>query len=164
MSTEEKRFVDLFIFKVTLDDVHGKALHKPYRVIAALPYATLYHLAGFILVGFDFNFHDVFGFYHNLENPWGTRDGYELLSDEGGGRDLPGVKRVKLNTVFKEVGKKMAFVYDCINDWRFIVELIRIEKVELQSQFKVIRESMGEAPQQTEPWLIGRRTEMPWTL
>lgn len=159
----DKRFVELYVFKATIDDVHGRALHKPYRVVAALAYNTLYHLAGFILLSFEFDFFDVFGFYPDLKNPWDCMEGYELLTDEGGGRGLEGVRRIKLRTVFDKVGKQMALVYDGINDWRIIVELVRIEKIEVNSVYNVVLEAVGEAPRQTEPWKIGRRERL-WTL
>lgn len=159
----EKRFAELYIFKATLDDVHGRALHKPYRVVASLAYNTLYHLAGFILISFGFDFYDVFGFYPDIDDPWEATKGYELLTDEGGGRGLLGVRRVKVRAVFDRVGKKMVLVYDCINDWRFIVELLRIEEIEINSIYNVVIEAVGEAPRQTEPWKIGRREQL-WTL
>jgi hypothetical protein len=138
----------LALLKVTQTDWYGHVRGFPYRVIAIPENASLYDLGHAILSAFRFDRDHLFGFYDNLHRYYDAQEGYELSSGAGIGGRFPGVKRAKIATVFPEPKKKMLFVYDYGDEWRFIVyskgRALPVEGV----KYPVVIESFGDNPEQ----------------
>ncbi|MCK5584079.1 MAG: hypothetical protein KAI33_09815, partial [Elusimicrobiales bacterium] len=58
------------------------------------------------------------------------------------------VKKTKIETAFKEVGKKMMFMFDYGDDWRFLIELKEMRDKQLGEYLPRLLKSVGEAPPQ----------------
>ena len=138
----------LALLKVTQTDWYGHVRGFPYRVIAIPENASLYNLGHAILSTFQFDRDHLFGFYDNLHRYSDSQEGYELSSGAGFGGRYPGVKRAKIATVFTEPKKKMLFVYDYGDEWRFVVQskgrALTVEGV----KYPVVIESCGDNPEQ----------------
>ena len=138
----------LALLKVTQTDWYGHVRGFPYRVIVIPENASLYDLGHAILSAFRFDRDHLFGFYDNLHCYDDAREGYELSSGAGFGGRHPGVKRAKIATVFPEPKKKMLFVYDYGDEWRFIVQskgkALPVDGV----KYPVVIESCGDNPEQ----------------
>lgn len=144
-SKEDER---VLLLKVTMDDHFGRAEEGIYRVIGILEGATLYKLAETIVDSFDFGFDHAFGFYDNVKNWTKSKEGYELFADIGEGSKYKSVKRTKVGKVFDHIGKKMLFLFDYGDDWRFIVKLQAVEEQKVNQKYPVLVEARGEAPPQ----------------
>ncbi|MGB9176734.1 MAG: hypothetical protein WCB46_08370 [Methanoregula sp.] len=138
----------LVLLKVTQTDWYGHVRGFPYRVIAIPERASLYDLALAILSSFGFDQDHLFGFYDNLHRYYDAQEGYELSSGAGCGGKFPGVKRAKIVTVFPEPKKKMLFVYDYGDEWRFIVQAKGNALPAGGVKYPVVIESYGEPPDQ----------------
>ncbi|MDD1703795.1 MAG: plasmid pRiA4b ORF-3 family protein [Methanoregula sp.] len=138
----------LALLKVTQTDWYGHVRGFPYRVIAIPENASLYDLGHAILSAFRFDRDHLFGFYENLHRYYHSQEGYVLTSGVGIGNRFPGVKRAKIATVFPEPKKKMLFVYDFGDEWRFIVQAkgraLPVDGV----KYPVVIESCGDNPDQ----------------
>ena len=138
----------LALFKVTQTDWFGHVRGFPYRVIAIPENASLYDLGHAILSAFRFDRDHLFGFYDNLHHYYDAQEGYELSSGAKFGGRYPGVKQAKIVTVFPEPNKKMLFVYDFGDEWRFVVQpkgrALPVEGV----KYPVVIESCGDNPEQ----------------
>ncbi len=138
----------LALLKVTQTDWYGHVRGFPYRVIAIPENASLYDLGHAILSAFRFDRDHLFGFYDNLHRYYDAQEGYELSSGAGFSGRFPGVKRAKIVTVFPEPKKKMLFVYDFGDEWRFVVQskgrALTVEGV----KYPVVIESCGDNPEQ----------------
>lgn len=138
----------IHLMKATLSDWYGKVRGRPYRVLAIPEGFTLYNLAEAILDSFDFWFDHCFGFYDEMKRWTESREGYELFADIGEESEFKGVKRTKVNRVFDTIKKKMLFLFDYGDEWRFIVELKGIESPTEDANYPFVVESVGEAPPQ----------------
>lgn len=138
----------LALLKVTQTDWYGHVRGFPYRVIAIPENASLYDLGHAILSAFRFDRDHLFGFYENLHRYYHSQEGYMLTSGVGIGNRFPGVKWAKIATVFPEPKKKMLFVYDFGDEWRFIVQAkgraLPVDGV----KYPVVIESCGDNPDQ----------------
>lgn len=138
----------LAILKVTQTDGFGHVRGFPYRVIAIPEQATLYDLGLSIISAFGFDFDHLFGFYDNLHRYYHAQEGYELSAGAGIGSRFPGVKQAKILTVFSHPKKKMLFVFDFGDEWRFIVQskgrALPVEGVE----YPVVMKACGDNPEQ----------------
>ena len=139
---------NIYLIKATLSDWLGRVRGHPYRVLAIPEGFTLYRLAEAILDSFDFDFDHCFGFYDNMKVPYESNEGYELFADIGEESEFRGVERTKVNKVFDRVKKKMLFLFDYGDDWRFITELKRIEPPKEDVKYPLVVKSVGEAPEQ----------------
>lgn len=63
-----------------------------------------------------------------------------------------GVKGVPITEAFPKPGKKMLFLFDYGDEWRFIVELKTIQPAEPRARYPKVVESVGEAPEQYPDW------------
>ena len=61
---------------------------------------------------------------------------------------MRGVRRTKLGAAFPEVGKKMLFLFDYGDEWRFKVELIGLGRKEPNAAYPRVLKRVGEAPPQ----------------
>ncbi|WML67071.1 MAG: hypothetical protein METHP_00552 [Methanoregula sp. SKADARSKE-2] len=137
----------LALLKVTQTDWYGHVRGFPYRV-SQFRRMHLYDLGHAILSAFRFYRDHLFGFYENLHRYYHSQEGYVLTSGVGIGNRFPGVKRAKIATVFPEPKKKMLFVYDFGDEWRFIVQAkgraLPVDGV----KYPVVIESCGDNPDQ----------------
>jgi len=111
---------------------------------------SLSDLAGAITAAFDFSFDHAFGFYSDLKNPY-SRSGerYELFADmEDSDSDAGSVERTKVAQVFGTPGKKMLFLFDYGDEWRFQVELMSLGEKAPKTRYPKVVSSVGKAPPQ----------------
>ncbi len=148
---KEKPDTRIFTFKVT--EWIGKTRGSPYRILAIPEDFTLYQFAEEITGSFDFYFDHPFGFYNHLTRYYDATEAYELFADDRETRlECPsftkGVKKIRVNTVFTETGKKMLFLFDYGDNWKFRIELLAIEPVQHGNVYPLIVESVGKARSQ----------------
>jgi hypothetical protein len=136
------------IFKVTLSDRFSRVQGNPFRIIAVPQNVSLYKFAEIILESFHFDVDHCFGFFDNLKNIYDSQEGYELFNDIGEETEYKSVKKTKIENVFKFPGKKMCFMFDYGDDWRFIVEFKNDDTVTNIKSFPKLLESKGKAPEQ----------------
>jgi hypothetical protein len=146
----------IFVFKV-YQWVAGK--NSPYRILAIPEEFTLYDFAYVITDSFDFDFDHPFGFYNHLTRYNDATEAYESFYDDPKTRyECPsfvkGVKTTPMNTVFNEIGKQMLFFFDYGDNWKFRVELLRIEPAEPGKKYPECVQSVKKARQQypDEDW------------
>ena len=123
---------------------------KLYRDIEIEGSRSLFDLASAITAAFDFDFDHAFGFYSDLKNPYGrSGERYELFADmEDGDSDAGSVERTKVAQVFGTPGKKMLFLFDYGDDWRFQVELLDLGEKAPKTRYPKVVSSAGKAPPQ----------------
>lgn len=123
---------------------------RVYRDIEIEAARSLHDLAEAIVAAFDFDLDHAFGFYSELKDPY-SRSGerYELFADmEDTDSDAGSVKRTKVAQVFGAVGKKMLFLFDYGDEWRFPVELTALGEKAPKVRYPRMLSSAGEAPPQ----------------
>jgi hypothetical protein len=123
---------------------------KLYRDIEIEGSRSLSDLARAITAAFDFGFDHAFGFYSDLKNPY-SRSGerYDLFADmEDGDSDAGSVERTKVAQVFGTPGKKMLFLFDYGDEWRFQVELMSLGEKAPKTRYPKVVSSVGKAPPQ----------------
>lgn len=148
-NTIESNPKSLSILKVTLSDFLGKKSNKQiYRVISIPTSHTLDKLALAVLDSFDFEMDHMFAFYDNLKN-WASSNESYIMEEDDSINFTGYVTKVTVGEVFDLPKKKMLFLFDFGDEWRFIIESQRIESVEGKTKLaaKVI-ESKGDAPEQ----------------
>ena len=122
-----------------------------YRDIELPSGGSLEDLAAAIvgLGAFGFGLDHAFGFYSSLGYRYhDAEERYELFADLGQADEgVRGVRRTRLGTAFPEVGKKMLFLFDYGDEWRFKVELIGLGRKEKAAYPRVVKR-VGEAPRQ----------------
>ena len=137
----------LALIKVTQTDWYGHVRGFPYRVIAIPENASLYDLALAILSAFRFDRDHLFGFYDNLHRYSQSQEGYELSSGKFGSKH-PSVKKTEISAVFPDPKKKMLFLFDYGDEWRFVVQskgrALPVDGV----KYPVVIESCGDNPEQ----------------
>lgn len=136
----------LSVIKATLSDQSGRVKGSPYRVLSIPSSKTLESLAMAILKSYDFDSDHMYGFYDNIKKWIKSTEIYTMDGEEN---PTGYVDEVSIGQVFDKPKKKMLFLFDYGDEWRFIVEL----KKEILSEGKVklsteIIESVGEAPPQ----------------
>lgn len=113
---------------------------------------TLYELAEEIVNAFDFDLDHRFGFFDNLKSWTESKECYELFKDmeEEGLEETrcKSVKKTKVDRVFRNIGKKVLFLFDYGDEWHFIVELKGMESPRRGAEYSLILESVGKAPPQ----------------
>ena len=92
---------------------------------------------------------NAFGFYGSLGHRYhDAEERYELFADLGQADEgVRGVRRTKLSAAFPAPGKKMLFLFDYGDEWRFKVELIGLGRKEKAVYPRVLKR-VGEAPAQ----------------
>ncbi|MBN1967769.1 MAG: hypothetical protein JXR48_02105 [Candidatus Delongbacteria bacterium] len=141
----------VFQFKVAVCDWDLKFNKNPYRIFEMSADATLGELADSILDLFEFDCDHLYGFYDFIKNRRNSRERYEL---EPYDRETLSVKSVFLNDVFR-VGKKMLFLYDYGDQWKFMVKLEKSRAMidddsdlfEDYGDYNLLK-SVGESPEQ----------------
>lgn len=126
---------------------------KNYKLLEVPSNMTLYKFAEIIIKSFGFYFDHAFGFYNNIENPYKSKEMYELFTDMEDVEHTPNAKGVKkfyfVSDLF-ENNTQMLFLFDYGDCWHFILELLDdSEKVySIPKNYYKIYESFGEDPQQ----------------
>ena len=134
----------------------GKA-KKVARTIAISGKKSLYQLAGAIVRSFNFFFDHCFAFYSEVDThhpKMESKEIYELFVDIGEEPTAPhakGVKSVKVEEAFAEVGKTMLFRFDYGDDWRFAVELKKVRVMISGEKLPAVEKMVGKAPLQYPP-------------
>jgi len=115
---------------------------------------TLYAFAEFIIlkaVGFAFD--HPFEFCDNFKNPYKSKERYSLFSDlgeeDGGDAEPtdPGVEGTFVSQVFT-TGKRMAFLFDYGDDWRFAVTCTVVRESKGKRRSRKVVMTVGERPEQ----------------
>jgi hypothetical protein len=111
---------------------------------------TLLGFARAIVAAFGFDFDHAFGFYSKLtgRDVLGSEPRYELFRDIGESTDSLSVKRTAVADAFEEPEQKMLFLFDDGDDWRFVVELLRIGPARKGMRYPRVVAQHGTAPEQ----------------
>jgi Plasmid pRiA4b ORF-3-like protein len=123
---------------------------KVYRDIEIEGVSSLSALAEAIVMAFDFEFDHAFGYYSDLKDPYSRKgDRYELFADmEDGDSDAGSVERTTVAQVFRAPGKKMLFLFDYGDDWRFLIEAKALGEKAPKTRYPRLVASVGKAPEQ----------------
>jgi hypothetical protein len=123
---------------------------KLYREIEIEGNRSLGDLAEAIVGAFDFSFDHAFGFYSKLTGRYHeSPEQYELFADmEDTDSDAGSVERTKISQAFATVGKKMLFVFDYGDEWRFQVQLFALGEKTPKTRYPRLIAAVGEAPSQ----------------
>lgn len=144
----------IYRFKVTLDtDFKGRESKRPYREIDVLENQSLSTFAFAIVKSFGFYFDHCYGFYDNFENPYESKEMYELFTDipEDPNPGALGVTYVKVSKAFYHKGKKLRFLFDYGDNWFFTIELMDIKQFSGNEKYPKLIKSVGKAPEQYPP-------------
>lgn len=121
------------------------------RELALLETQTLYNLAEAIIDSFDFDFDHAFGFFNDVKNWHRAERQYELFKDVGEECNpcAESVKNTKLREAFF-ADKKLLFLFDYGDEWKFIVELVREEESHprLNRKYPMLLQKIGSSPDQ----------------
>jgi hypothetical protein len=123
---------------------------KVYRDIEIEGDRSLSALAEAIVMAFDFEFDHAFGYYSDLKDPYSRKgERYELFADmEEADSDAGSVERTTVAQVFRAPGKKMLFVFDYGDDWRFLIEAKALGEKAPKTRYPRLVASVGRAPEQ----------------
>ena len=110
---------------------------------------NLYGLAEHIIDTIGFDFDHPFGFYDNRRNPYASKERYTLFADMEDVEDdgEPGVNRTFIEEVFQK-GKRMLFLFDYGDDWRFDLTCTNVEPAESKRKIRKSLSEVGRAPVQ----------------
>ncbi len=120
------------------------------RQVAVSGNKSLLYLAQVILDSFNFDCDHCFGFYGDIDKHPGREqtEVYEAFVDadiEPTNDCAKSVERTKISTVFKKVGKKMLFMFDYGQDWRFVVKLKEKRDTGPKEKLPGILKSVGKS-------------------
>ena len=124
-----------------------------YKILEVSENTTLYKFAEIVVKRFGLYFDHAFGFYDNLENPFDSKEIYELFTDMDDIEHTAGAMGVQkyyfVSDLFKN-NKKMLFLFDYGDTWEFIIELIDdTQKVlAVPKNYYKLYESHGNDPEQ----------------
>lgn len=123
---------------------------KLYRDIEIDSAASLSALAEAIVAAFEFDFDHAFGFYSKLDSNYhSSPQKYELFADmESGTSDAGSVKQTPVSRAFAKVGKKMLFLFDYGDEWRFQVVLLKLGSKTPGLRYPRLLVASGDAPAQ----------------
>src|SRR3954452_9164173 len=121
---------------------------KLYRDIEIDSGKSLDDLAEGIAGAFDFDLDHAFGFYSKLTGHYHDLPvKYELFADlEGGESDAKSVKRSEVAQAFPDVGRKMLFLFDYGDEWRFKVEMVGMGEKVPKARYPKVLATVGKAP------------------
>jgi len=123
---------------------------KLYRDVEIDSMASLAALAEAITGAFEFDFDHAYGFYSTLTDRYhDSPEKYELFADiEGGDSDADSVQETAVSKAFSKAGKKMLFLFDYGDEWRFTVELIKLGEKIAGTRYPRLVGTSGDAPEQ----------------
>ena len=136
--------------KATTHVLRASLKPRLYRDIEIEAGKSLSALAQTIVTAFGFDFDHAFGFYSDLKNPYSKKgERYELFADmEDGDSDAGSVERTKVAEVFGVPKKKMLFLFDYGDEWRFVIEAMGIGEKAPKTYYPRVTASVGKAPKQ----------------
>ncbi|OGS16999.1 MAG: hypothetical protein A2219_01565 [Elusimicrobia bacterium RIFOXYA2_FULL_50_26] len=119
------------------------------RELALAENQTLYMLAAAIVEAFDFDFDHCFGFFNKFEKWFHADRAYELFKDIGeeGSPNARGVKKITTAEAFS-LDKKLLFLFDYGDEWKFIVECIREDVPVINRKYPFLITKIGDSPEQ----------------
>ena len=130
----------------------GRSLKpKLYRDVEIDSAASLAALAEAITGAFEFDFDHAYGFYSKLTGALSTTspEKYELFADmEDADSDAASVQKTAVSKAFAKAGKKMLFLFDYGDDWRFTVELVKLGEKKPGTRYPRLVGTSGDAPEQ----------------
>ena len=129
---------------------------KIVREIEVLENTSLYKLAEAIVGAYNFDFDHCFGFFNKIaENRYfDSEKKYELFTDlieEGEDIEPTGagsVKKTKISEVWQNIGDKMMFLFDYVDNWQFVVELVGFDERKASQKYPRILKRVGRTPRQ----------------
>ncbi|MDQ3459386.1 MAG: plasmid pRiA4b ORF-3 family protein [Deinococcota bacterium] len=71
---------------------------------------------------------------------------------EEGGAEARGVRTTAVREAFAEVGKRLLYLFDYGDEWRFIVRLEETKEAEPGKSYPQLVKAVGEAPEQYPDW------------
>ena len=149
--TSTSKSNSFFIFKVTLLEgfMNQKLKYETFRVLSIPNLFTLSKFANVILESYEFELDHMYGFYDNLNN-WAQSDEFYVMEEEENPGNCNGfVNQVTVSEVFNRPEKKMLFVFDFGDEWKFTVEYLKQENPEGKVKLAAsVIESVGDAPPQ----------------
>jgi len=109
-----------------------------------------------ILSSFGFKGKEMASFIKTDDN-WEALAEYtlEAISEESKAKLM---KDAKISEVFSKEGDTLDYIYDYLNEWKFNLELLKIEEAEPIDQIKEVG-SHGKAPDENERSLTGKDAE-----
>ncbi|HSP43204.1 MAG TPA: hypothetical protein VLO11_10065 [Luteolibacter sp.] len=132
--------MNTLLFKVEHGDWCAELQMPATYVLGDLAHAIL------DAVGFDSD--HAYGFYDNLKTPHRSKERYTLFADMGEEVDEGdlGVEHMPIDAVFKP-GRKMLFLFDYGDDWRFSVTCMAGEETRAFKRPKILSIT-GTPPEQ----------------
>jgi len=104
------------------------------------------------VTAYGFDLDHCFGFYSNIDTDFyhDSKEQYELFADldDVEPTDALSVKHTKVQQVWCERGKKMTFLFDYGDGWRFLVELIGSAEKRSDVQYPLVIKQKGRTPKQ----------------
>lgn len=130
----------VYKFRVILDNEDDV-----FRDIAILNTDTLEDLHNAIVNGFGFDGMEVASFY-TCDDTWNQEDEIPMF-DTG---DVPGENKImsdyELSDILDTENTKIIYVYDFINMWTFLIELVAVEAPEAGTSYPQLLFTHGEMP------------------
>jgi hypothetical protein len=138
---------EVLTFKVSLCDDPSIS-----RELALAKGQSLYTLAEAIVGSFDFDLDHCFGFFSQFERWTDSERAYELFKDIGeeGAPNMRSVKKTSVTEAFT-LDKKLMFLFDYGQEWRFAVELVGKETPDPRRKYPFLITKTGKSPQQYPP-------------
>ena len=123
---------------------------KLYRDVEIDSTASLAALAEAVVGAFEFDFDHAYGFYSKLTGRYhDSPEKYELFADmEDADSDAGSVQKTAVSKAFAKPGKKMLFLFDYGDDWRFTVELAKLGEKIPGTRYPRLVGTSGDAPEQ----------------
>lgn len=120
-------------FRVELIGGRGNDLTGKKKIVRKIQVGDIFdleYLAETIVDAYDFYLDHCFGFYDYLDRRK-QKEVYELFTDLPDVEHTPGAKGVEnvgITSVFDHDGKKMTFLFDYGDGWKFVVKRMSLEK------------------------------------
>lgn len=123
---------------------------KLYRDVEIGSTASLAALAEAIVGAFEFDFDHAYGFYGKFAgNYQASPEKYELFADmENADSNAGSVQKTAVSKAFAKAGKKMLFLFDYGDEWRFQVELVAVGEKAPKVRYPRLVATNGDAPEQ----------------
>lgn len=140
----------MLLVKVTMADSFGRVDGEVSRTFRMPGDTTLYSFAKAIMDSIGFHFDHPFGFY---DAPRYTKanEGYELFADMDMDSNHGSVKETMVEDVYDREGKKMLYLFDYGDGWRFVTELLEVEETDSPDDDVAVVDEIGVPPEQYQP-------------
>lgn len=143
----------IFELRVWASDWVGHTRGMPSRDIAVRGDSDLDDLAADILDSFEFDNDHLYMFSDNIKNPYKGIEKYEAAPmDDVFGDKIPLTRAFIVAQVFNAPKKKMLFLFDYGDEWRFVVQLLGTRDAKNGENYPLVTNIKGEAPKQYEEY------------